>query len=184
MGAVIGRVDHDRVVGDAEVVELFQKLADLAVMLHNPVRIFGERGQPGRAATLGAHMRAEMHAGRIHSDEEGLLCLYLAIHEILGSGRGFVVDRLHPRLGERAGIDHAPVGIGVDDAARSEALLELGIRRIGALLRLLLGIEVIEIAEEFVEAVIGRQVFVAVSEMVLAELAGRLAERLQRIPRS
>jgi len=72
----------------------------------------------------------------------------------------------------------------VDDAARSEALLELGIRRIGALLRLLLGIEVIEIAEEFVEAVIGRQVFVAVSEMVLAELAGRLAERLQRIPRS
>ena len=39
----------------------------------------------------------------------------------------------------------------------------------------------IEVAEEFVEAVLGRQVFVAVAEMVLAELARRIAERLERL---
>ena len=33
LGAVVGRVDDDGIVGDAEIVELFQKLADLAVML-------------------------------------------------------------------------------------------------------------------------------------------------------
>ena len=46
--------------------------------------------------------------------------------------------------------------------------------------RLVLGIEVIKIAEEFVEAVHGRQEFVAVAEMVLAELPGRVALRLQQ----
>ena len=48
-------------------------------------------------------------------------------------------------------------------------------------LRLLLGIEVVEIAEELVEAVIGRQILIAVAEMVLAELAGRIAQRLKRL---
>ena len=37
----------------------------------------------------------------------------------------------------------------------------------------------VEIAEKFVEAVYGRQIFVAVAEMVLAELSGGVAERLQ-----
>jgi hypothetical protein len=37
-------------------------------------------------------------------------------------------------------------------------------------LRLFLGVEVVEVAEEDVEAVIGRQVLVAITEVVLAEL--------------
>ena len=44
-----------------------------------------------------------------------------------------------------------------------------------------LGVEVIQVAEELVEAVHGRQMFVAVAEMVLAELAGRIAEVLQEL---
>jgi hypothetical protein len=39
MSRLIGRVDHDRVVGDAEIVELFQKPPDLGVVLHHAVRI-------------------------------------------------------------------------------------------------------------------------------------------------
>ena len=46
--------------------------------------------------------------------------------------------------------------------------------------RLVLGIQVIEIAEELVEAVHGRQEIVAVAEMVFAELPGRVALRLQQ----
>ena len=49
------------------------------------------------------------------------------------------------------------------------------------MLRLILGIQVIEIAEELVEAVHRRQEFVAVAEMVLAELAGRIALRLEQV---
>ena len=48
-----------------------------------------------------------------------------------------------------------------------------------AVFRLLLSVEVVEIAEEFVEAVVGRREFVLVAEMVLAELAGHVAERLE-----
>ena len=47
--------------------------------------------------------------------------------------------------------------------------------------RLLLRIEVIEIAEELIEPMYGRQEFVAVAEMVLAELARGLTERFKRL---
>ena len=46
---------------------------------------------------------------------------------------------------------------------------------------LVLGIQVIEVAEELVEAVHGGQEFVAVAKMVLAELPGRIALRLQQL---
>ena len=49
--------------------------------------------------------------------------------------------------------------------------------------RLVLGIEVVEVAEELVEAVDGRQELVAVAEMVLAELAGDVAQRLEQTRR-
>ena len=44
LGAVIGGVNDDRVVGDAEVVELLQDLPDLSVVLHHAVRIDAETG--------------------------------------------------------------------------------------------------------------------------------------------
>ena len=66
-------------------------------------------------------------------------------------------------------------------AARSELLLERRILGIVGQLRFFLGIQVIEIAEELVEAVHGRQIFIAVAEVVLAELAGGVAERLQQL---
>ena len=53
------------------------------------------------------------------------------------------------------------------------------VARIVAVLRLLLGIEVVEVAEELVEAVHRRQVLVAVALVVLAELAGGVALALQ-----
>jgi hypothetical protein len=40
---------------------------------------------------------------------------------------------------------------------------------------------VVKVAEELVEPVHGRQVFVAIAEMVLAELPGGVAERLQEL---
>jgi hypothetical protein len=48
-------------------------------------------------------------------------------------------------------------------------------------LRLLLGVQVVEVAEELVEAVRGRQELVQVAEVVLAELPGRVPERLEQL---
>ena len=67
--------------------------------------------------------------------------------------------------------------------ARTEALPEVRevlVGRVVVQLGLLLGVEVVEVAEELVEAVHRRQELVAVAEVVLAELAGGVALRLER----
>src|SRR5262249_20595777 len=99
-----------------------------------------------------------------------------------GQGAG-ILDSLLADLAE-ARIDFWIVAIarlGLEYAAWAEPCLECRILRIVFMLGLFLGIEVIEIAEELVEAVHRRQKLVAVSEMVLAELSGRIAERLERL---
>ena len=94
---------------------------------------------------------------------------------------------LHPLPRERTGVLDAlrPVAVrpGPDDPARSEPLpevRELLLGRVVGLLRLLLGVQVVQVAEELVEAVHRRQELVAVTEVVLAELAGRVPLALQR----
>jgi hypothetical protein len=68
----------------------------------------------------------------------------------------------------------------VDHAARAEVLLELRVLRVVLVLRLFLGVEVVEIAEELIEAVSGGQELVAIAEVVLAELSRGVALRLQQ----
>ena len=69
-------------------------------------------------------------------------------------------------------------------AARTELCAEVREvlrRRVVAQFRLLLGIEVIEIAEELIEAVHRRQVLVPVAQMVFPELGGGIPERFQHL---
>ena len=65
-------------------------------------------------------------------------------------------------------------------AARAEPRLERRVLRIVRVLWLLLGVQVIEVAEELVEAVHGGQELVAVAEVVLAKLAGHVALGLEQ----
>ena len=139
-----------------------------------------------------------MHAGRIEPDQERLLVLDRAVDEIGRRVQEFLVDRLHALLrragpvsshfclpqGPKRGSSPGVVGRGrgaLQDAARAELRLEARVLRIVGVLRLVLGVQVIEVAEELVEAVDGGQELVAVAEMVLAELAGGIALRLQEI---
>ena len=147
------------------------------------------------AAVLGPHVGAEVHPRAVVPDEERLAGLALALDEIDRRGRGLIVDRLHPLAGQRAGVldgllaDLAPArvhgrvvlvrGLAPEHAAGTEHLTELRVLRVIEQLRLLLGVEMVEVAEELIEAVDGRQVLVAVAEVVLAELAGGVAERLE-----
>jgi hypothetical protein len=54
------------------------------------------------------------------------------------------------------------------------------LRPIG-LLGLLVGVEMIEVAKELIETVVGRQILVEVAEMVLAKLSCCIAQRLERL---
>ena len=133
----------------------------------------------------------------LNQKKNGLLALLLASMNSSGVGEDLVVDGLHALAGERAGVldrllaDSAEArilggvvavgGPAVQHAARAELLPELRVLRVVGILRLLLGVEVIEVAEELVEAVDRRQELVAVAEVVLAELAGRVAAVLQQL---
>ena len=127
-------------------------------------------------------MGAEMHAGRVVPDEKRLAFLLHLVDESEGVFGRLLVDRFHALFGERAGVlDLLPafaVGPAMQHAARSEPLVECRILRIVRILGLLLGIEVIEVAEELVEAMHCGQKFVLIPQMVFAELARGVAERL------
>ena len=196
MRTIVRAVDHDGVVGDAEIVERLEQLSDVAVVLDHAVGIL----IPRHAALPDhrrPHMREDVHARGVHPGEERLVGLRLPRHEVDGGSRSLVVDRLHPLAVERTGVldgllaDLAPMrligeiisdaGLAFHDATwRVSAGVCLVVLRPIGTFRLLLGIQVIEVAEELVEAVNAGKEFVPVAEMVLAELAGGVAERLKR----
>src|SRR5262249_44795702 len=74
-------------------------------------------------------------------------------------------------------------GPGVDDAARRERPHRRELVQVGVVgvFWILLGVEVVEVSIELVEAVYGRQEAVEVAEVVLAELTGGVAERLEQL---
>ena len=139
-------------------------------------------------------MGVEMHVRGVEPDEEGRARLALTLHEVLGRRNKFVVARFHALFCERPGVgdplfsDFAPTRLfgrivlvgrpGMDHAARSKFFAEvreiLSVRVV-VHFRLFFGVEVIEVAEELVEPVVGRQHVVEIAEMVLTELAGRVA---------
>src|SRR5882757_3354811 len=130
-------------------------------------------------------MGAKVHPRRVEPAEERLAGLGLAIDEIHRGGRSLIVDRFHTLLCQWTGVFNGlladttkawifrgvvPVGgLALHDTARAQVGAESGIARVVEVLRFFLCVEVIEIAEEFVEAMYGGQKFVAVAEMVLAE---------------
>src|SRR5262249_34736623 len=53
MRAVVRRVDDDRIVGDAEIVDLLEQSANNGIVLDHAVVIFGPRGQAGLVSVRG-----------------------------------------------------------------------------------------------------------------------------------
>src|SRR4051794_3062680 len=94
------------------------------------------------------------------------------VDEVHGGAEKLLVHRLHALPGQRAGILAALLAPGAESrifaggvgerrraaehAARTKALAELDVLRIVWMFRLVFGVEVVEIAEEYVEAVHGR----------------------------
>src|SRR6266850_1471316 len=61
MWTIVGSVDHDGVVADAEIVHCFENRSDHRVVLDHAVGIFGPRGQSRFVAMGFPHMGAEVH---------------------------------------------------------------------------------------------------------------------------
>ena len=108
-----------------------------------------------------------------------------------------VVDRLHALSVQRAGVldgllaDTAEARIlsrvvdirrfAVQHATRPKVLPEHRLLWIVGILRLLLGVEVVQVAVELVEAVDGGQKQVAIAKVVLPELPGDVTEGLEQV---
>src|SRR5215475_3878233 len=112
-------------------------------------------------------MREDVHPCRIKIAEPGRARALLPGDEVLRRREKLAVDRLHALGVERTGvldrlladssvggIDRGVVAVArlaLEHAARPELRAELRILGIVGIFRLLLGVEVIEIAEEFIE---------------------------------
>ena len=116
--------------------------------------------------------------GGVPPDEEWLVGLVTLVDEVERVLGDFFVDRLHALLGQRAGVFDLLAALAVAPMLcrtprGPKLLLERRVLRIVRVLGLFFGVEVVEVAEELVEAVHGRQKLVFVAEMVLAELPVR-----------
>ena len=120
-------------------------------------------------------MGPEMHSSRVEPDEKGFVVLGGALNKLLRTVEKLEIDRLHAFFIERAGIGHATVGKAVHNPSGSKALTKGGVLGVVRILRLLLGIQVVEVAEELVKPVLGGQKLIAVTEMVLAKLPRGIA---------
>ena len=82
-----------------------------------------------------------------------------------------------------AGVDGRVVDVGgeaVEDAAGAVLRTEGGVLGVVAVFGFFFSVEVVEVAVEFIEAVDGGEVGVAVAEVVFTKLTGRVALCLQQ----
>ncbi|MNQ52227.1 hypothetical protein D3C85_662330 [compost metagenome] len=101
LGSVIGRVYDDGVVGDSQIIQLFQQLTDLAVVLDHAV---GIQANPRLALGLFLQVSPDVHACAVEPDEEGFVSLVRLVDEVLGSLHQFVVDGFHTLARQGAGV--------------------------------------------------------------------------------
>src|SRR5262249_24878223 len=121
------------------------------------------------------------HAGRVEVAEERFSGLVLAVHEVQRGGKELLVDRLHALPRERSRILDLSVRRALQDASGSELLLERRVLGVVRVLGLLLGVQVIEVTEELVEAVGRRKELVLLAEMVLSELPCCVSQLLEEL---
>ena len=186
MRTVISAIHDQGVIGNAQLIQQVEHLTDAVVVIDHHIVIF-RLPAPSQAEVLRACMGAEVHMGGVEPHEEGFAGGHRIADETLGFGHELLIGRFHPLLGERTSVLDALAAVAIGPAMQHTAgtvvLAEVGeILWLGVIaqLRLLFRIEVVEVAEKLVKAVHRRQMLIAVTEMVLAELAGAVAERLQQ----
>ena len=98
--AVVGRVDDDRVVGEALLVDEIEQRADQRIVLDHAVGIEAVSG----LAEVGLHVREVVHARCVEPHEEGLFAALARLRKSCVFASTSFVDRFHTLLGERSGV--------------------------------------------------------------------------------
>ena len=132
------------------------------------------------AIPLLAETCPDVHARCIVPYEERLLRLYGPLNEVYRALKELTIGRFHAFAGEGSCILNLAIGVTANNSTWSEFLVELAILRVMVGFRLFLGIEVIEIAEELVEAMCCRQILVKITKVVLAKLGAGVTQRLEQ----
>ena len=185
---------QDGVFLETGILELLHDLADDLVELRHPGFVDGP-SVLGRSQLI-VFLREvgdDVHPRGIEPEKERLTVALRLVDELECVLEDLVVDRLHPlgrewpRVLDLLLADLAParldgrviavLGPAVQHVAGTDRVLQL--RRVVAMERVLHRVQVIEIAEELVEAMHGGQEFVSVAKVVLAELAGGIPQRLE-----
>ena len=174
---VVGGVKHDGIVSQAQLVDPVQQGTHLVIVLQHGIVI----ETLARASQLGGiHMGVVVHAGGVEPDKKGLLPGRGLVDELEGRRQEFGIHCLHALARQRAAVLDLAVGEAADHPAGAKLLPECGALRVVRILRLLLGVEVVEVAEKLVEAVVGRQELVPVTQVVLAELPGGVTQGFEQ----
>jgi hypothetical protein len=198
LGTVVGGEHDDGVVSDAQLVELAEQLTDHPVQLLHAVGVHAQsRLVPPPIRQMGPHV----HARRVVPQQERRLRLVGALDDVERPGQQVVLDGLHALARQGTRIDDAllanspePLVLGrvvhiggsaIEHPTREEVPLDhrvvLGV--VG-LLRLLLGVQVVQVSVELVETVHGRKELVTVAQVVLADLGSQVALRPASPPSS
>src|SRR5579871_2498916 len=181
MRSFVRRIDNDSVFSDTQLVKLFQHHADMLIVSYHYIVVVT---LPALALVALGAVGPEVHSGGVVPQEERAVVLMSAVEEIKSLCGNLVIDGFHALSRERTGILNRLASLAIRPAmqyaSRSETFFEIRILRIVRILGLFFGVQMVEIAEELIEAVHGRQEFVLVAEMVLAELPCSVAEGLQQ----
>ena len=134
----------------------------------------GVNSQAGLACQPLLEMREDVHLGGVPPDKKWLVCFLCTLHEVERFGVHFLVDRFHSLLVERACVGDAAIGKAVDHAAWAKLLFELRIGWVVGVLRFFLGIQVVEVAVELVEAVGRGQHVIPIAQVIFSKLTRRV----------
>ncbi len=195
LGAVIGGEKNDGAVVLAHVIKLLQDQADVVIELGHAGFLDGPAVlRVSHFLVLVREMGDDVHPGRIDPAEERLAVRFGLVNELQCDVTDFVVHGFHPLGKECACVfdflfaDLSPArhlggvilisGPAMDHVARADDVQQL--LWIAWVRGVFHRIEVIEVDEELIEAMHGRQVFIEIAEVVFAKLAGGLIEILKR----
>ena len=185
MGSVVGRIHDERISGDAKLVEIVEHIADVLVVIDHRIMI-GRLPTPGLSEARFFRMRKQMHVRGVEPDKEWLAGAVLPLDEILGGIDEFFIAGFHTLGGQRSGVLDlllaylAPALLlrrvvlilcpGMNYAARADVFpkaRKVFFRKIVVHFRLFLGVEVVQIAKEFIETVDRRQELVEIPRWFL-----------------
>src|SRR5208282_5184168 len=138
-----------------------------------------------------------MHSRRVVPEEERLVRFDLLLHPAKCACSDFLIDGFHALLGQRTCVFNRLLAYSakawirrwvilvsrqaMEHASGPKSLQEPRLLRIVGQFRFFFGVKVIEIAEELVKSMHGRQEFIPIAEMVFAKLTGGIAERLEHV---